>query len=233
MTVITSTMRRDNQLAGWTALFAAMMMLAALALSISVTGSDNNLMLDPARALALPEAKIKSFRLFLLADSFGYYLPFLIIGAHLWRRLRDAGGVAIDAGALCLLAYVLLGVAGTSIQFAVIPQLVAAHATGDAGVRAASEAAWLATVWGTQKGLWLMEGPTMAFWGVATGLSMRAQGMKYGPILAAVGALYGLLFVLFCLGADAIGEMIVMAGVLLALVWAALTGIALLREGAP
>ncbi len=218
-----------RRLTGWIAIFAAAMMLATLMVSVSVTGNDNNLMLDPAKALALPSDKIAGFRLFLMADSFGYYLPFLVIGAYLWRRLRDIGGAMVDAALLCILAYVLLGIAGASIQWAVIAQLATSHASGDTAVKAATEVAWLTTVWGAQKGLWLMEGPTMGFWGIVTGLAMYAQGMKYGAFLTVIGVIYAALFLLFLTGLDAIGEGAVLVAVILMPIWVALLGIGLLR----
>ncbi|MFZ5670028.1 MAG: hypothetical protein ACOY4K_11080 [Pseudomonadota bacterium] len=228
---MTTPQNRDGRrLAGLAALAGAGFMAAALALAISVTGSDTNMMLDPARALTLPPEKIAAFQAFLLADSLGYYLPFLIVGGYLWRRLRDAGAV-IDMAAMALVVYVVLGLAGTSFQYATLPHLAAAHAAGDAATRAAAETTWLVTAWGTQKGLWFMEGPTFALWGLATGLAMRAQGLRLtGLLLMAAGSAYAASFVLFILGLDAPGELVVLLAVVLALVWSVATGAVLLRE---
>ena len=222
----------DRRMAGWSAQFGAALMLATIILSLAVTGADSRLMLDSARALALPPEKVELFRLFLLADCFGYYLPLLLVGGYLWRRLRELGGAIIDVGVLCLVTYVMLGLAGAGIQLAVFPQLVTAHSSADSAVRAASETAWLATVWGAQKGLWLMEGPVMALWGIVTGLAMRRQGMKCGRMLVTIGMLYGAMFLLFCLRAEAIEELFVTIGVILLMVWSARMGFTLLREGA-
>lgn len=138
-----------RRLTAWTAIFAAVMMVATLAMNGLAAGTDANLFYDPARALTLAPEKIAAYRLYLLADVLGYYLPLVVIGAYLWRRLRERGGIVIDMALLFVVIHVMLGVTGAAIQFPVLPALVDAHASGDAAVRAAAETAWLTTVSGS------------------------------------------------------------------------------------
>ena len=220
-----------RRLTGWTAIFAAVMMVATLAMNGLAAGTDAYLFYDPAKALTLAPDKIAAYRLYLLADVLGYYLPLVVIGGYLWRRLRERGGIVIDMALLFVVIHVMLGVTGAAIQFPVLPALVDAHAAGDAAVRAAAETAWLTTVSGAARGIWWMEGPVVAFWGISTGLAMRSQGMKFGPLLIVVAGLYGLMFVSGCLGLVDLGSGFVVLAVLLQPIWTVLTGISLLREG--
>lgn len=218
--------------AGWTAVFAAIMMFTTLVMNFLAAGTDANLFYDPAKTLALAPDKIAAFQGYLLADVFGYYLPLVIIGAYLWRRLREQGGIALDMALLCVVIHVMLGVTGAAIQFAVLPALVEVHATGEAAARAAAEVAWLTTVSGAGRGIWWMEGPVIAFWGISTGLAMRSQGMKFGALLIVVAVLYALVFVLGAFAMIDLAGMFVVLAVLLQLVWTGLTGMSLLREKA-
>ncbi len=218
-----------RRLAAIAALFAVPMMALTLGLFI---GGDLGVIFDPAQALAMSPDKIAMFQLSMWADSFGYYLPVLIVGGYLWRQLREEGGATIDIAVLFLVLYVMLGIAGTSIQIVTLPVLAAAHTGGDDITLRASEMSWRVVVEACVNGLWRMEGPTFAFWGIATGLAMRAQGRKFGLLLCVVGLLYATTFVLGVYGAGQ-AEQTVQLIMLVALpLWMLLTGVALLREKA-
>ncbi len=218
-----------RRFAALAAMFSVPMMALNVALFVAVGGGDLNLIFDPARTLALPPSRIEMFRLSMLADTFGYYLPLLVIGGYLWRRLREDGGALVDMAALFLVCHVMLGITGTSIQLATLPALAANHA-GDAAAMKATEAAWLVVVQSSERGLWTMEGPVFAFWAIATSLAMRAQGMKYARTLTVIGTLYALNFVLTTAGSEFFGEYVEMVVLVLMPVWLILTGIGLWRE---
>ena len=223
--------RADGRsLTAWTAIFAAVMMVATLVMNSVAAGTDANLFFDPAKALALETGKLSAFGMYLLADVFGFYLPLLVIGGYLWRRLRDQGGVVIDMALLCITVHVMLGLSGAMLQYAALFPLAEVHAGGDPAARSAAEAAWLATIWGAARGLWLVEGPVMGFWGIVTGLAMRAQAMRYGTPLCVVGILYVAFFALGCLGLLDLSLAFTLAAILLQIVWTLLLGISLLRE---
>ena len=219
-----------RDLAAWTAIIAALMMLATLALNVVATGGDGNLIFDPERALALAPEKIAAYRMYLLTDTFGFYLPWIVIGGYLRRRLRDQGGVVIDIALLFIVVHAILGATGAAIPFATLAPLAEAHANGDAAIRSAAEIAWLGIVLGSASGIWVWEGPVMAFWGIATGLAMRAQGMKLGMLTIVIGVLYAGMFVFSCADfPDLMMVCVVLMG-LASIVWAVGFGITLLRE---
>lgn len=212
------------------ALIGAPMTLLNIALFIAVGDGDMGLIFHPARALVLSPEKIWMFRLGMLADTFGYYLPMLAIGGYLWSRLREKGGAAVDMAVLFLGVYVTLGVAGTSMQIAGLPALAGAHASPDVMVRVSSETAWLTLVNATERGLWWMEGPTLAFWGIVTGAAMRAQGMKFGRLLMLTAALYGVDFVLAFVGMAEVSEYVEIFMLILLALWLLLMGIDLTQK---
>ena len=213
----------------WVTIVGAVLACADIYCFTAATGGDFELLFRPAEALALPAAAQRLFVLANLADSFGFYLPFLVIGGYYWSTLRDHGRVLMNMAALCITVYVLLGLAGTAMQIAAYPPLAAAHAGGDAMVKAATEATWLGIVHATERGLWAMEGPVMAFWGIVVGNVLRREGDKGGYILLLAGGLYGLLFALQAAGADAIVNSLEPIALLAVIVWMFQTGVALLR----
>ena len=217
--------------AAWAAILGALFTSAMLVCYLIATSGDLRAMENPAWALRMTPAGQNWFLAAMLTDSFGVYLPFLLIGGYLWATLRPRFGAPIDMATLALGCYVLLGLAGTSMQTAALPALAAAHAAGDAVVQAASETAWLTVVTTTQGGLWPMEGPLMAFWGIVVGRALLATGARLGGLLVGVGLLYGAYFVAVFLGAADVALMIelVMVGALT--VWMLLTGVDLLRKG--
>src|SRR3546814_9479006 len=97
------------------------------------------------------------------------------IGGYLWATLRRDGGSVVDAAVLFLVAYVILGVLGASIQIVALPLLAELHKSADPAIRSGSEMAWLLVVNIAQRAVWWMEGPTFALWAIPTGLVMRAQ----------------------------------------------------------
>ncbi|MBJ7408792.1 MAG: hypothetical protein JHD15_00275 [Phenylobacterium sp.] len=217
--------------AAWAGVLGALFTSAMLVCYLMATRGDLTAMYDPAWALAMPAAAQTWFVAAMVVDSFGVYLPFLLIGGYLWGTLRPRFGAPIDMATLALGCYVLLGLAGASMQIAALPALAAAHAAGDAMVRAASESSWLTVVMTTQGGLWPMEGPLMAFWGIVVGRALMATGDRLGGLLATVGVLYGAYFVAVLVRAAEVALMIELLMVGALTVWMLLTGVNLLRKG--
>src|SRR3546814_3605277 len=71
----------------------------------------------------------------MVLDSFGFYLLYLPIGGYLWATLRRDGGSVVDAAVLFLVAYVILGVLGASIQIVALPLLAELHKSADPAIR--------------------------------------------------------------------------------------------------
>ena len=69
-------------------------------------------------------------------------VPLLIIGGYFWASFRDRAGALGDMAVLAIVVYVILGVAGASLQLAVLNPLASLHAEGGDAAKAAAEAAW-------------------------------------------------------------------------------------------
>ena len=226
------SMAKARRFAAWSALIAAPLAWLNIVLYLVVSGGDTALLFDPARALVLPAGMIDLFRFGQLLDSFGYYLAMLPIGGYLCARLRGGGGPLVDAAAWSLVVYVMLGIIGTSMQTIALPLLADMHQSTDPVVKAGSETAWLLTVHIAQRAFWWMEGPTFAFWALVTGAAMRAQGLRFGRLLMALGAGYALYFLLAFIRADAVAELVELVAVLPVPLWLILLGSDLWRDRA-
>lgn len=216
-------------LAGWAAIIGAVMGSVCLLAYLAVTGLDLTRMFDPAFALTLSSGDAAMFRLSMIADCFGFYLPVLALGVYLWRRLRPQGGLAIDIGILFLVISTLLGVAGAILPVAVLAPLAELYATGDAAARHAAGAAWITLIQGSQYGLWVMEGPTLGFWALVTGKVLRHQGEKLGAPLMLLGLGYVLYAALMFIGAERIAQLGLLVVLPMQVVLIALFGIRLLK----
>lgn len=217
-------------LAGWFAVIGALMGSICLLAYLAVTGFDLALMFDPAFALTLSAGDAALFRLSMIADSFGFYLPVLALGAYLWRHLRSEGGLAIDIGILFLVISTLLGVAGAILPVAVLAPLAELYATGDEAAMYAAGAAWVTAIQGSQHGLWIMEGPTLGFWALVNGMVLRHRGERLGFPLMLLGLGYMLYAILMFIGADRIAQLGLLVVLPMQVVLIALFGIGLLRK---
>jgi hypothetical protein len=159
------------------------MAYANVALVLSVTGEDTNMMFHGASMLALPVDTRDLFRWGMLADIMGFYLPFLVIGAYLWSAFREKAGMLGDVAMLAILSYVILGIMGAGFQQAALNPLAQLHAGGDDSMKGAAEAAWTAVAYGSQKGLWWCEGPVMLLWGLIIAKQLKNAGWSRWLVL--------------------------------------------------
>ena len=225
-----NTVKPGQRLTAWAAILGSLLALFTILAMMIFSGGDLTVQFDPAAMLSLkPEAQ-QWFRIAMLADTFGYYLPFFIIGGFLWSTQRSEGGAKVDMAVLFISLYVVCGAAGAVMQYAALPALAQSHLHADHAIKAASESAWMALVMATQKGLWWLEGPLLAFWAAVTGSLLRARGWGYGRLLQICGALYLLAFVGDVLGiaAPTLEPVTTLAIILLPL-WMLLVGIDLWR----
>lgn len=100
--------------------------------------------------------------------------------------MRQSAGAPAGM-ALSVAVYTILGVAGTSLQFAAVVPLFDASNSPNAVVRLSAETTWVALAHSTQHGLWFFEGPVMAFWAIVSGRQLRLAQYTSGVILAMVG----------------------------------------------
>jgi hypothetical protein len=54
----------------------------------AATSGELDAVFHPATALGLDASALQWFRVFMLADMFGFYLAVLIVGGHLWSSSR-------------------------------------------------------------------------------------------------------------------------------------------------
>lgn len=216
--------------AGWSAIIGAVMGSVCLLAYLAVTGFDLPLLFDPAFALTLSSGDAGLFRLSMIADCFGFYLPVLALGVYLWRNLREEGGIAIDVGILFLVISTLLGVAGAILPVAVMGPLADLYAVGEPAAQYAAGAAWMTAIQGSQMGLWVMEGPTLGFWAVANGRVLSRQGHKLGLPLILLGLAYMLYAALMFIGADRIAQLGLLVVLPMQVLLIALFGIGLLKK---
>jgi hypothetical protein len=220
-----------HRFTGWVAVVGSLLAWFSLYGLYAATAGDLDAVFHPATALGLDAAALQWFRVAMLADVFGFYLPVLVVGGYLWSSSRHEEGALTDIAALSLVAYVVLGVAGASMQLAALPALAEAHAAGDSAVKIADQSAWLAIVTATERGLWWAEGPVMGLWALLMGPLLRRQGRGFGVLLMLCGVLYLISFGAEFLGFRAIAELCETLGVLLLPLWLLLTGIGLVRKG--
>lgn len=181
----------------WAAILGGFCAYLNVAFMVAVTGGDMAVTLRGTVMLTLSADMRQLFRLSMLADLFGFYLPLLAIGGYLWHRFRAEAGALGDMAALAILLYVALGMIGASLQLAVLTPLARLHAAGGEAARVAAETAWTTIATGSQLGLWWCEGPLMLFWGLVVGGHLKRAGWSVSirwP-LALVGWCFGLYFV--------------------------------------
>lgn len=229
------TSRKLTRFIAWSAILGGVIAYLNVALVLSVTGQDTNMIFHGASMLTLPTEARDLFRWAMLADVLGFYLPFIVIGAYLWHLFRDKAGALADMAVLSILAYVVVGIAGAGMQQAALQPLARLHAGGDETVQAATEAAWTAVVYGSQKGLWWCEGPVLLFWGLIVGGQLReANWGRWFVLLLKINAwCFGLFFVSgFFPALNDFTDLLETVAVLLLPLWMLIFGCKLLRRPA-
>jgi hypothetical protein len=217
----------DRRFVSSASLFGAAMAVICLLTYLAASGGDLGAMFRPDFALAMTPTGQTLFHISQVADVLSFYLPVLVIGIYLQAHLRERYGVIIDVAASFIVISTLLGIAGSAIQIATLPQLTAAYAGGDTAVRSASEIAWLTVVHAAQKGLWVMEGPTLGFWAMVTGAAMRRDGSRFGAPLVAIGVAYLAYAALVLCGFGDIAQLGQLVILPAQVVWMALFGLSL------
>ena len=129
------------QLTAWAAILGGIFAYLNVGFMLVVTQGDMNLSLQGAYMLTASAQVREFFRWSMLADVLGFYLPLLIIGGYFWASFRDRAGALGDMAVLAIVVYVILGVAGASLQLAVLNPLASLHAEGGDAAKAAAEAA--------------------------------------------------------------------------------------------
>lgn len=217
---------------GWVAIIGSAMAWLTIFANIMAMGMDSGAMRNPSVALSLSPISLIWFQVAQITDIFGYYLPFLVIGGYVWKTMRTEGGAIVDIAILFLTIFVAFGVAGAVIQFATIVPLSIVHRGVGALTKSTSESIWLAIVFATEGGLWMIEGPLFGFWAIVNGKLFHAHGWGYGRILIVSGCLFMGWFITELFGMSTIYENMKAGAVILLAFWMALFGINILRRPA-
>lgn len=219
------------RLTAWAAMIGALFALANVALVVSLTGSDQDMVLHGASMLTLASDARMQFRLAMLADILGFYLPFVVIGGYVWHAFRTEAGALGDMAAIAITLYIALGIVGAGLDLAALEPLAHFHAGGDSAAQHAAEAAWTAIAGAVQNGLWWCEGPLVLFWVLAVGRHLKQAGFRFTFLASIVAYAFGLLTLFgFFPEFGAIETLLETAVVLILPVWMLLFGWQLRRR---
>lgn len=185
---------------------------------------------DPAILFRTEGASGELLRWSMITDVFGYYLlllPFLFY-AHAWLKTRTWWSRPISFSGL---AYILLGSAGAAILAVIWPMHLAQFQAAGEGQQATIEllfTSFTAMVYG---GLWnLLNAFLGGVWWLAVGWLLRPHRKVLGWFTMLVGVLSLLDWLGNTLGIPALAEAGLNGYLLLAPLWAIVTGISLLRK---
>ncbi|MCQ4312792.1 hypothetical protein NAV33_12905 [Pseudomonas stutzeri] len=220
------------QLTAWAAILGGVFAYLNVGFMLAVTQGDMNLSLQGGYMLTASAQVREFFRWSMLADVLGFYLPLLIIGGYFWASFRDRAGALGDMAVLAIVVYVILGVAGASLQLAVLNPLASLHAEGGETAKVAAEAAWTSIATASQKGLWWCEGPVVLFWGLVVGKQLKTAGWGKSILwpLSIVGWCFGLFFVCgFFQSLAVLTNVLLVVVVLIFPLWLMMFGTQLLR----
>ncbi len=100
-----------RRLVGWVAIVGGLLGWATIGFWLAAVGGDLTVVYQPQIFLSLPSPAHGYFHAAMVLDTLGFYLPFLLIGGYLWSHLRADRSALIDIAALCIVTYVVMGIA--------------------------------------------------------------------------------------------------------------------------
>ena len=229
-----SNSKEAVRVTAWAAILGGIFAYLNVGFMLMVTQGDMSVSLDGAAMLAFPAETREFFRLSMLADILGFYLPVLVIGGYLWSAFREEAGTLGDIAVLAIALYVALGVIGAALQLSVLNPLAEIYAAGGEAAKAA-EVVWTSIAVGSQQGLWWCEGPVVLFWGLVVGRHLKGAG--WGRLvllpLSVVGWCFGLFFLAgFFPQLAALSNAMLVLVVLIFPMWMIVFGTRLLRKPA-
>ncbi|MCO5397512.1 hypothetical protein [Ralstonia soli] len=215
----------------WTSIIGGLVAYATVGLSLSVAGSDMEMVFHGPSMLGLPTETRDLFRWWMLADVFGFYLPFIVIGGYFLHTFRDELGALGNMVTLAVGLYVISGITGAVLQMATLHPLAQIYAGGDETTKVAAATVWSAIAHATQYGLWWVEGPSVFFWTPIAARLLKAAGFGGTILLRIVGWFFGLFFMFgFFPGLNALASACETVVVLALPLWMLLFGWQLLRR---
>lgn len=217
----------------WSAIIGGLFAYTSVACALMVLRGDAGMVFDGEAMLALPAQMRDLYRLSMLADILGFYLPVLVMATYLWHVFRAEAGMLGDVAVFGMVTYTVLGVSGAAATLAALQPLAQLHAAGDEATRAAAETAWATVAHVSQRGLWWSEGPLVLFWVLVVGKQLKQAGWGPAMLIPAqiVGWGFGLFFLLgFFPALGQLTNLMLVIVVLIFPAWMLLFGLKLLRQ---
>ncbi|WP_245965056.1 hypothetical protein [Trinickia dinghuensis] len=225
------TSSKIARLTAWSAIVGGLLAYANVGLSVAVTGSDAGMILHGASMLSLPSDTRDLFNWCMVADIFGFYLPFAVVGGYFLHVFRDELGALGNMVAFAIGLYIMVGIAGAAMQLGILDPLARTYAGGDDATKAAAAAAWSTVANATQNGLWWCEGPLVLFWTPIAANVLERAGWRGSFLLKFVGWGFGAFFLFgFFPGRDVLSNASELIVVLVLPLWMLLFGWQLLRR---
>lgn len=190
-----------------------------------------DVILDPLQLLAAGEAAASMWRWSMILDMLGYYLLIIPLILVLRRWLGTSRPAWAELFSLALLSYSLIGATGAALHAAILPPLMHAYVSADAGQQGVTRELFLAAHNAVMYGLWnlldaLVSGVGWLGFGALLLRERRALGVAT-LVLGAASLLDGLGVIL---QAEALATAGLLVYLLLAPVWAGWIGLDLLRR---
>ena len=206
-------------------------LLAMLAtVHFNLDGMSNPLVLLHAGTAAAP-----MWRLSMILDIFGYYLPIVPLVLLLRSSLRRQGPNWIDLFALCLLAYCLIGAIGGAMLATALPTLIREYASATGGSHQVSlQMVFTGYTDGIYRGLWnLLEEFLAGIGWIGFGLVLRTERHRLGLVTIVLGVACLVDSFGTALNVDVIASTGLTVYLVVAPLWACWMGIGLLRAPSP
>lgn len=192
-------------------------------------------MSDPLVLLHAGEAAAPLWRLSMILDILGYYLPIVPLILLIRSSLRDRSGHWTDMFTLCLLGYCLIGAIGGAMLAMAIPTLIRDYASASGAYhRQALQAVFTGYTDGIYRGLWnLLEELLAGIGWIGISWRIRADRRNLRLATAVLGVACLVDSTGTALNVDAIASIGLSLYLVLAPVWACWMGVDLLRAQAP
>lgn len=225
------TLLSQQKATGFITIASGVAALVSMAFAMISVGFDSKALADPMLMLGLPKLNVAAARWSMVFDMLGYYLLLLpaIALFYDWMKNRTAWNRII---AFCGLAYVLIGSMGASILAAVWPHLLGGYATATPELQNTIKENFTLINGLVYGGLWnMLELIFAAAWWLGVGAMLYRQGFRGWGIVTVLTGLScaantcGMIF-----QSPALHEAGLNTYLLLAIVWAIVTGVSLLKK---
>lgn len=222
---------KEQRSIGIITILSGLIALACIILTLIAVNFNNDALSDPVLVLSTVGTNSVAARWSMISDMFGYYLLLLpiIYLFHDWMKEKSAWNNLVT---FCGVAYVLIGSIGASILAVVWPNIMDAFHSANVTEQQILTANFKLINDAVYSGLWnLLEMSFAAIWWIFIGYQLQKNEFKYiGWLTISTG--------ISCLGDtvagilqfDTLHEVSLNIYLLLAIVWAIVIGIFIMRK---